>query len=195
MVSTSYRGSLRLNSHQFERQPSLRGLIDYSCSDDALDLRWRRLISPVIAKIMNCAVLSPSSLSFSIESTSSCGTRASNFFDFAFIAFVAISVSISSWWLTVYTKNFHEKGLTWLTLKNNIVADTLSHSRNKNSDAPKCGNTIEASNHNIIGANAMADIQSNQTRLKFTFLIASGTQRLAGMSSLIFVSRQETHHE
>ncbi|MDC9591393.1 hypothetical protein PSI23_19420 [Xenorhabdus sp. XENO-10] len=41
----------------------------------------------------------------------------------------------------------------------------------------------------------MADIQSNQTRLKFTFLIASDTQRLAGMSSLIFVSRQETHHE
>ncbi|CDH04195.1 conserved hypothetical protein [Xenorhabdus bovienii str. oregonense] len=75
------------------------------------------------------------------------------------------------------------------------MADTLSHSRNKNSDAPKCGNTIEASNHNIIGANAMADTQSNQTRLKFTFLIASGTQRLAGMSSLIFVSRQETHHE
>ncbi|WP_269135710.1 hypothetical protein [Xenorhabdus bovienii] len=41
----------------------------------------------------------------------------------------------------------------------------------------------------------MADTQSNQTRLKFTFLIASGTQRLAGMSSLIFVSRQEAHHE
>ncbi|MDC9598307.1 hypothetical protein [Xenorhabdus anantnagensis] len=63
----------------------------------------------------------------------------------------------------------------------------------------------------------MADTQSNQTRLKFTFLIASGTQRLvdiyplcliivlassenearllADMSSLIFVSRQEAHHE
>ncbi|MDE9554160.1 hypothetical protein KKJ06_01580 [Xenorhabdus bovienii] len=58
----------------------------------------------------------------------------------------------------------------------------------------------------------MADTQSNQTHLKFTFLIASGTQRLvdihpirlitvladcegearllAGTSSLIFVSRQ-----
>ncbi|WP_086111333.1 hypothetical protein [Xenorhabdus beddingii] len=58
----------------------------------------------------------------------------------------------------------------------------------------------------------MADTQHNQTRLKFTFLIASGTQRLvdihpvrlitvladseiearllAGISSLIFVSRQ-----
>ncbi|WP_047686064.1 MULTISPECIES: hypothetical protein [Xenorhabdus] len=63
----------------------------------------------------------------------------------------------------------------------------------------------------------MADTQSNQTRLKFTFLIASGTQRLVdlhplrliivlassenearlltGMSSLIFVSCQEARHE
>ncbi|MDE1484216.1 hypothetical protein KKJ06_16170 [Xenorhabdus bovienii] len=59
----------------------------------------------------------------------------------------------------------------------------------------------------------MADIQSNQTRLKFTFLIASGNQRLvdihpvrlitvlanrenearllAGISSLILISRWE----
>ncbi|MBC8947101.1 hypothetical protein [Xenorhabdus indica] len=41
----------------------------------------------------------------------------------------------------------------------------------------------------------MADTQSNQTRLKFTFLIASDTQRLADTSSLIFVLRQGTCHE
>ncbi|WP_279627410.1 MULTISPECIES: hypothetical protein [Xenorhabdus] len=41
----------------------------------------------------------------------------------------------------------------------------------------------------------MADIQHNQTRLKFTFLIASGTQRLANMSSLIFALRQGAYHE
>ncbi|PHM51983.1 hypothetical protein [Xenorhabdus sp. KK7.4] len=41
----------------------------------------------------------------------------------------------------------------------------------------------------------MADTQSNQTRTKFTFLIVSGTQWLAGLSSLIFVSRQGTRHE
>ncbi len=41
----------------------------------------------------------------------------------------------------------------------------------------------------------MADTQSNQTRLKFTFfIITSDTQRLAGMSSLIFVSCQEVRH-
>lgn len=184
----------------------------YYCSDDALALRWRRLISPDIAVTMNCAVLSPSSLNFSIESTSSCGTRASNFFDFAFTAFVAISASISIWWLTVYTKNIHKKRLTWLTLENNMVADTLSYSGSKNNNAPKCGNTIEASNHNVKEAYAMDTPQHNQTRLKFTFLIASGTQRLvdihpvrlitvladsenearllAGIPSLVFISRQ-----
>ncbi|PHM35980.1 hypothetical protein Xmau_04381 [Xenorhabdus mauleonii] len=51
----------------------------------------------------------------------------------------------------------------------------------------------------------MADIQSNQTRPKFTCLITSGNQRLidihsqrlisvlADISSLIFVSRQEVY--
>ncbi|WP_255712291.1 hypothetical protein [Xenorhabdus sp. PB30.3] len=41
----------------------------------------------------------------------------------------------------------------------------------------------------------MADTQSNQTRLKFTFLITSGTQRLADMSSLIFALCQGAYHE
>lgn len=56
-------------------------------------------------------------------------------------------------------------------------------------------NTCRASDHNIIGANAMADTQSNQTRLKFTFLITSDTQRLADMSSLIFALRQGAYYE
>ncbi|WP_255398432.1 hypothetical protein [Xenorhabdus sp. KJ12.1] len=41
----------------------------------------------------------------------------------------------------------------------------------------------------------MADTQSNQTRPKFIFLIVSGTQWLAGLSSLIFALRQGTCHE
>ncbi|CDG18943.1 protein of unknown function [Xenorhabdus doucetiae] len=193
MVDINDRNYLKLSNHQFEKQPSLRGLVDYY-SDDALVLRWRRLISPDIAEMMNCAVLSPSSLNFSIESTSSCGTRASNFFDFAFTAFVAISVSISSWWLTVYAKNIHKKELTWLTLKNTIVADTLSYSVNKNNNAPKCSNTIEASNHNIIGANAMADTQSNQTRPKFTCLIVASNQRLTDLHPVRLISVQGVSH-
>ncbi|PHM38434.1 hypothetical protein Xmau_03493 [Xenorhabdus mauleonii] len=96
MVDISYKNYLKLNNHQFEKQPSSRGFVDYY-SDDPLVLRCRRLISPDIAEMMNCAVLSPASFNCSIESASSCGTRASNFFDFAFTAFVAISLSISSW--------------------------------------------------------------------------------------------------
>ncbi|WP_187651757.1 hypothetical protein [Xenorhabdus sp. TS4] len=84
--------------------------------------------------------------------------------------------------------------MTFISLKDKVKY-TLMNSRQKIATPRSATNTIEAFNHNIIGANAMADTQSNQTRLKFTFLIASGTQRLAGMSSLIFVSRQGAYHE
>jgi hypothetical protein len=97
-----------------------------------------------------------------------------------------------------------------LTVYNTFVADVKQQS-------PEVQQTLSRLlTNNIIGANAMATPQLNQTRLKFTFLIASGTQRLvdihpvrlitvladsenearllAGMSSLIFVSRQEVRH-
>ncbi|CDH05201.1 conserved hypothetical protein [Xenorhabdus bovienii str. oregonense] len=71
----------------------------------------------------------------------------------------------------------------------------------KNNKAQQCCSTSWASNHNIIGANAMADTQSNQTRPKFTCLIALSNQLLMhlqrliiileGISSLRSISRQE----
>ncbi|CBJ79844.1 hypothetical protein XBJ1_0703 [Xenorhabdus bovienii SS-2004] len=82
---------------------------------------------------------------------------------------------------------------------------------NKNK-APSDCSPSGASDHYVTEINAMAIQQHNQTRLKFTFLIASGTQRLVdihpvrlitvladsegearllvGISSLVFVSRQ-----
>ncbi|PHM55196.1 hypothetical protein Xekk_02193 [Xenorhabdus sp. KK7.4] len=99
-----------------------------------------------------------------------------------------------------------------------LVLTTLLGIDCKNSNAPKVlGTTIEASNQQpLTGVTIMAIQQHNQTRLKFTFLIASGTQRLvdihpvrlitvladsegearllAGISSLIFVSRQGVNH-
>lgn len=45
--------------------------------------RRRRFISPSIAEMMNCDVLSPSFFTSSIPSTVSCGTRALNACDFA----------------------------------------------------------------------------------------------------------------
>lgn len=53
--------------------------------------RWRRLISPSIAEVTNCPVLSPSSFKLSIASTKPSGTRASILFDLAFTDFVAIA--------------------------------------------------------------------------------------------------------
>ncbi|MBC8949800.1 hypothetical protein Xets_02526 [Xenorhabdus sp. TS4] len=194
MVDISYRGSLSLSSHQFERQPSLRGLIDYSHSDDDLALRWRRLISPFIAATIKPALLSPLVLTCSISSMTSCGMRTVVICDFAFFAPVAITESSTIWCISLYIKSKLEKVLTFISLKDKVKY-TLMNSRQKIATPRSATNTIEAFNHNIIGANAMADTQSNQTRLKFTFLIASGTQRLAGMSSLIFVSRQGAYHE
>ncbi|WP_167386020.1 hypothetical protein [Xenorhabdus miraniensis] len=77
-----------------------------------------------------------------------------------------------------------------------LVVFTLIKLRQKKQQRPDVlGTTIEASNQiPLYEVTIMADTQSNQTRLKFTLLIASGTQRLAGMSSLIFVSRQGAHH-
>ncbi|MDC9615217.1 hypothetical protein PSI19_15350 [Xenorhabdus khoisanae] len=78
-----------------------------------------------------------------------------------------------------------------------LVVFTLIKLRQKKQQRPEVlGTTVEASNQRPLNeVTIMADTQSNQTRLKFTFLIVSGTERLAGMSSLIFVSRQGAYHE
>ncbi|WP_161796553.1 hypothetical protein [Xenorhabdus khoisanae] len=106
--------------------------------------------------------------------------------------------------------------MTYIPLRDKVKY-TLSHLRLKIATPRSATNTIEASNQNVKETYDMADTQSNQTRLKFTFLIASGTQRLidlhpvrliivlaysenearslAGIPSLIFVSRQGARHE
>lgn len=63
----------------------------YSCS---LALRrWRRLISPLTAVTINCALLSPSSKFFSKSATTSCGNLAFNCCDLLFVEPVAITES------------------------------------------------------------------------------------------------------
>ncbi|CAM3488778.1 protein of unknown function [Xenorhabdus nematophila AN6/1] len=171
------------------------------CSDNALVLRWRRLISARIAAEINCPVLSSCSFVCSIPLISSCSTRTVTDWDFAFFEPVAISTPFVSWCKTVYTKRFQFKWLTCKTPNHYHVSYTINCLWCENNEAPKCGHTIEASDHNIIGANAMADTQSNQTCPKFTCLIALSNQRLmhpqrliiilAGISFLRSVSRQE----
>lgn len=145
-------------------------------SVDCLTLRCLRLISPCRAVTINCPVLSPGSFSNSTLSAISCGTRASSFFDFAFIAFVAMSISFDSWWLTVYTKNNHKKGLTWLTLDNNVVADTLSYKSIETATPRSARDTAEAFNHNVKESYDMAMYKSTQTHPKFKWRFFSCQQ-------------------
>lgn len=165
-----------------QRLPDDIGLVQHSnhVNDvhevDCLFLRCLRLISPCRAVTINCPVLSPSSFSNSTLSAISCGTRASSFFDFAFIAFVAMSISFDSWWLTVYTKNNHKKGLTWLTLDNNVVADTLSCESIETATPRSASNTSEAFNHNVMESYDMAMYKSTQTQPKFKWRFFSCQQ-------------------
>ncbi|EJA1714479.1 TPA: host cell division inhibitor Icd-like protein [Escherichia coli] len=95
----------------------------YSCS---LALRrWRRLISPRMAALINCPVLSPSSFIFSMPSIISWAIRAVTDCDLAFFGPVAMSNSLCFWCKTIYTKKNYFEGLTCKTLLFYIVSYTL----------------------------------------------------------------------
>ncbi|MFU0945804.1 host cell division inhibitor Icd-like protein [Kluyvera ascorbata] len=74
------------------------------------------------------------------------------------------------WWHSVYAKINHNQGLK--------VAFTLFYGkcmppvkvRHKWQRPGVLGTTTEASNHNVIGANTMAESQHTQTHPKFTWL-------------------------
>ncbi|HCO8535562.1 TPA: host cell division inhibitor Icd-like protein [Escherichia coli] len=103
---------------------SLHGASDgYSCS--LAFLRWRRLISPRMAALINCPVLSPSSFTFSMPSIISWAIRAVTDCDFAFFGPVAMSNSLCCWCKTIYTKKNYFEGLTCKTLLFYIVSYTL----------------------------------------------------------------------
>ncbi|EAP9510057.1 hypothetical protein ET428_20885, partial [Salmonella enterica] len=87
-----------------------KNIFTYSCSLGFR--RWRRLISPSIAEMINCDVLSPGSFTFSIPSTVSCGTRARSACDFAFTLPVGISESPVIWCRPSYTKKSYIQSLT-----------------------------------------------------------------------------------
>ncbi|AQY77594.1 hypothetical protein B0W01_24945 [Serratia marcescens] len=137
--------------------------------DSLAFLRCRRLISPCMAVTINCPVVSPSSLTDSIASTTSCGARACTFCDFALIAFVAKAETSCCWWRTVYTKDNAEKVLTCLHLGFKVES-TLSYLRYVYDEAQKDGNPLWASNHNVTEAYIMACSHDTQTRPKFVYL-------------------------
>ncbi|EMS6281496.1 host cell division inhibitor Icd-like protein [Escherichia coli] len=100
-------------------------LVDYSAS---LALRrWRRLISPLTAVTINCALLSPSSKFFSKSATTSCGNLAFNCCDLLFVEPVAITESSLSWCDSVYTKKIQRKGLKCDSLADRLKTDGAMH--------------------------------------------------------------------
>ncbi|HAW0075063.1 TPA: host cell division inhibitor Icd-like protein [Escherichia coli] len=113
-----------LSCKAMRRSYSHHGASDgYSCS--LAFLRWRRLISPRMAALINCPVLSPSSFTFSMPSIISWAIRAVTDCDFAFFGPVAMSNSLCCWCKTIYTKKNYFEGLTCKTLIFYIVSYTL----------------------------------------------------------------------
>ncbi|EFJ4367848.1 ash family protein [Escherichia coli] len=110
-------------------------LVDYSAS---LALRrWRRLISPLTAVTINCALLSPSSKFFSKSATTSCGNLAFNCCDLLFVEPVAITESSLSWCDSVYTKKISEKGLKCDSLTDRLKMSGAMHQ----ATTPRSGGT------------------------------------------------------
>ncbi|EFD0308659.1 host cell division inhibitor Icd-like protein [Escherichia coli] len=107
----------------------------YSCS--LAFRRWRRLISPLTAVTINCALLSPSSKFFSKSATTSCGNLAFNCCDLLFVEPVAITESSLSWCDSVYTKKISEKGLNCDSLTDRLKTDGAMHQ----ATTPRSGGT------------------------------------------------------
>lgn len=107
----------------------------YSCS---LALRrWRRLISPLTAVTINCALLSPSSKFFSKSATTSCGNLAFNCCDLLFVEPVAITESSLSWCDSVYTKKISEKDLKCDSFTDRLKTNGAMHQ----TTTPRSGGT------------------------------------------------------
>ncbi|EEW8733488.1 host cell division inhibitor Icd-like protein [Escherichia coli] len=81
---------------------------------------WRRAISPRMAVTMNPALLSPSSFTDSMPSITSWGTLTVVNCDLAFLLVVAITETPQIWCVSVYTKKKYKKGLTCVSLQNNM---------------------------------------------------------------------------
>ncbi|MBD2826799.1 hypothetical protein [Xenorhabdus szentirmaii] len=121
------------------------------CSDDALVLRWRRLISVLAATTRNPAVLSSFSLTCSINSKSSSGSLTETCKDLLLRLPVAITDSPSIRWCSVCTKNYLFQVLTWCSPADILVVFTLIELRQKQQRPEVLGTTIEASNQQRYG--------------------------------------------
>ncbi|HHQ4305293.1 TPA: host cell division inhibitor Icd-like protein [Serratia fonticola] len=83
--------------------------------------------------------------------------------------FVAIAYPFVDGAGTPYIKGMDKKRLT-CGPTDNMVGVHLDYIKMENNNAPECGNTAEASNHNVNEAYTMACQHSTQTRPKFVYL-------------------------
>lgn len=116
-----------------------------------LCLSWRRPISPCMAATMKPALLSESSLTASIPDTTSCGTLTVKSWDLAFLFVEAISSIPWFVCVSVYTQMIHKKALTCVSYKSKVkhtLSTGITQQDHRNSEAPDCANSSEASNHN-----------------------------------------------
>ncbi|WP_432442977.1 host cell division inhibitor Icd-like protein [Providencia rettgeri] len=113
-----------------------------------------------------------------ISSSNSCGKRIFFSCDFLFMFPVDIySCSIAfNYVYTLYSKKQKIKSLDLSTHYNLMCLHTLINSSDKYSNAPKCANTTEAFNHNVIRGNTMAMYKSTQTHPKFLWRFFSCQQ-------------------
>ncbi|MCF2383654.1 host cell division inhibitor Icd-like protein [Enterobacter hormaechei] len=165
----------------------------HSLSASLAFLRWRRLISPRIEVTINPALLSPSSLSDSISATTSCGTRTVKSCDFAFLLEVAITDSFVIWCVSVYAKKSYAQCLKCVSLECSFKSDGETHL--VNNEARQCSNTNRASDHNVIGANNMADLQHTQTRPEFTWRFLSASERYPTAKPLVIYVNASSEQE
>lgn len=127
-------------------------------------LRWRRFISPSIATVTNCPVLSPTSFKLSIASTKGSGTRASILLDFAFTDFVAIAGFRVIWCPTMINEKKYNSSIDVSHTSVLACVPHLAFDKVPNSEAQPDGTPCWASNHNVTEAYTMAFQHSTQTR-------------------------------
>ncbi|CDL81321.1 hypothetical protein XCR1_1580007 [Xenorhabdus cabanillasii JM26] len=182
MVDINYKNSLRLSSQQFERQPSLRGLVSNR------SYYWLVQILGFIPKVRSFSRQASLTheLKLPLSATPSiCSSRTSSkrivrrvllFRSYGFLLFSSCIGSnrygsLLNGGANHYKDEYHKKAM------------------------PRSGGTL--SRHltkPLVEVTIMAVQQHTQTRLKFTFLIASGTQRLVDIHPLRLISVQEVSH-
>ncbi|HHN8384247.1 TPA: host cell division inhibitor Icd-like protein [Klebsiella quasipneumoniae] len=161
-----------------------------------LCLRWRNLISRFNAAVTNCPVLSPCSFKCSIQSATSCGTRAAIVCDLPLIAFVAMRMNSSQ---RVHQYGPNKKSvqhLTCSTPSHRLVLNTFGCIRCKYSEAPRVVATPTGLlTKPLYEVTVMAGSQHTQTHPEFTWRFLSTSERYPTAKPLVIYVNASSEQE